>query len=133
MRKKFFGSGTPGYHPLRKVRVVLAGLRFAMLYDFSVAYKIVLSSIIIALALLFQRWVDFAMILLATGLVVTAELFNSAVEALCDFVETRENKKIRAIKDMAAAAVGVSILVWVTVVVFDIFDLTSVMIKTFRD
>jgi diacylglycerol kinase len=128
MRNKFLGTGDAGYHPLRKVKVVLAGLRFAIRYDFSVAYKMVLSSLIIALALIFQQWVDFAMILLATGLVLTAELLNSAIEALCDFLEPGENAKIGAIKDIAAAAVGISIVVWVVVVVFDVVHLTSVML-----
>jgi len=128
MRNKFLGTGDAGYHPLRKIKVVLAGLRFAVLYDFSVAYKMVLSAFIIALALIFQQWVDFAMILLATGLVLTAELLNSAIEALCDFVETRENEKIGAIKDIAAAAVGISIVVWLVVVVFDVVHLASVLL-----
>jgi len=128
MRNKFLGTGVAGYHPLRKIKVVLAGLRFAVLYDFSVAYKMVLSAFIIALALIFQQWVDFAMILLATGLVLTAELLNSAIEALCDFVETRENEKIGAIKDIAAAAVGISIVVWLVVVVFDVVHLASVLL-----
>ena len=128
MRNKFLGTGDAGYHPLRKIKVVLAGLRFAVRYDFSVAYKMVLSSVIIALALIFQQWVDFAMILLATGLVLTAELLNSAIETLCDFLEPRENAKIGAIKDIAAAAVGISIVVWVVVVVFDVVHLTSVML-----
>jgi len=128
MRNKFLGTGDAGYHPLRKIKVVLAGLRFAILYDFSVAYKMVLSSFIIALALIFQQWVDFAMILLATGLVLTAELLNSAIEALCDFLEPGENAKIGAIKDIAAAAVGISIVVWVVVVVFDVVHLASVML-----
>ena len=132
VRNKFLGTDSAGYHPLRKIRVVLAGLRFAMLHDFSVAYKMVLSSAIIVLALVFQQWVDFAMILLATGLVLTAELLNSAIEAVCDFVETRENEKIRAIKDIAAAAVGISILIWVTVVIFDIVDLLAVILSKFR-
>ena len=128
MRNKFLGTGDAGYHPLRKIKVVLAGLRFAVRYDFSVAYKMVLSSVIIALALIFQQWVDFAMILLATGLVLTAELLNSAIEALCDFLEPRENEKIGAIKDIAAAAVGISIVVWVVVVVFDVVHLASVLL-----
>ena len=128
MRNKFLGTGDAGYHPLRKIKVVLAGLRFAIRYDFSVAYKMVLSSFIIALALIFQQWVDFAMILLATGLVLTAELLNSAIEALCDFLETRENEKIGAIKDIAAAAVGISIVVWLAVVVFDVIHLASVLL-----
>ncbi|MCU0586269.1 MAG: diacylglycerol kinase [Desulfobacterales bacterium] len=128
MRNKFLGTGDEGYHPLRKIKVVLAGLRFAFRYDFSVAYKIVLSSVIIALALVFQQWVDFAMILLATGLVLTAELLNSAIETLCDFLEPRENAKIGAIKDIAAAAVGISIVVWVVVVVFDVIHLGSALL-----
>jgi len=129
MRNKFLGTGDAGYHPLRKIKVVLAGLRFAIRYDFSVAYKMVLSSFIIGLALIFQQWVDFAMILLATGLVLTAELLNSAIEALCDFVEPRESEKIGAIKDIAAAAVGISIVVWLVVVVFDVVHLASVILE----
>jgi diacylglycerol kinase len=90
---------------------VPSSLRFAIRYDFSVADKLVLSALVLALALVFQEWVDLEMLLLATGLVLIAELFNSAVEAVCDFVETRENEKVRAIKDIAAAAVGISIAV----------------------
>lgn len=120
MRNKFLGTGTPGYHPLRKLAVILSGLRFAVRYDFSVAYKLVLSCVVLGVALVYQEWVDFEMILMATGLVLMAELFNSAVEALCDFVETRENEKIKAIKDIAAAAVGVGMAVWLTVVISDV-------------
>jgi len=127
MRNKFLGTGETGYHPLRKIKILLAELRLAILNEFSVAYKMALSAIILVLALVFQQWVDFEMILLATGLVLMAELFNSAIEAICDFLETRENEKIRAIKDMAAAAVGISIVIWLTVVIFDMVRLVSVM------
>ena len=34
-------------------------------------------------------------------------VMNSAIEALCDFVETRHNEKIGIIKDIAAAGVGI--------------------------
>lgn len=127
MRNKFLGTGETGYHPLRKIKIVLSGLRFAILYDFSVAYKIVLSVLVLTLALIFQQWVDFEMILLATGLVLMAELFNSAIEAICDFLETRENEKIRAIKDIAAAAVGISIVVWLTVVFSDLIRIAVLL------
>ena len=123
MRNKFLGTGEKGYHPLRKIRIIFAGLRFAFISEFSVAYKMVLSAIILGVSLLFKQWVDFELILLATGLVLMAELFNSTIEALCDFLETQHNDKIGAIKDMAAAAVGISIAVWMTVVVFDVIRL----------
>lgn len=52
-------------------------------------------------------------------MVLTAELFNSAVEGVCDFMETGPDERIGAIKDVAAAAVGVSILVWLVVVAYE--------------
>jgi diacylglycerol kinase (ATP) len=130
MRNKFLGTGETGYHPLRKIKVILSGLRFAVLYDFSVAYKMVLSVIVLTLALIFQQWVDFELILLATGLVLMAELFNSAIEAVCDFLETRENEKIRAIKDIAAAAVGISVVVWLVVVILDLVRLAVLLLES---
>ncbi len=123
MRNKFLGTGEPGYHPLRKLAVVLAGLRYAALHDFSVLYKAVLSVLVLGLALWLRAWVDAAVILLATGVVLAAELFNTAIEALCDFVETRHNDKIGIIKDVAAAATGVAILAWAIVLAVELMEL----------
>ena len=115
MRNKFLGTGDAGYHPVRKIRTVFSGLRYAVMYDFSVAYKLVLSVAVLVATFMLREWLDFLLILVVTGLVLIAEIFNSAVEALCDFVETRHNEKIGIIKDMAAAAVGISILLWAVV------------------
>lgn len=116
MRNKFLGTGEPGYHPIRKIRTVWSGLRFAALYDFSVAYKFVVSAVLLAVAFWLRQWVDVLLILLASALVLIAEMLNTAIEALCDFVEARHNEKIRVIKDIAAAAVGISIAVWTVIV-----------------
>ena len=94
MRHKFLGTGEPGYHPLRKLRTVASGLRYAVVYDFSVAYKLILSTLVLAVAFFLRAWVDFLLILVVTAFVLAAEIFNSAIEALCDFVETRHNEKI---------------------------------------
>ena len=50
-----------------------------------------------------------------TGLVWMAELFNSAIEKLCDLVSPGYNPKIKYIKDVAAAAVLVSAILAVAV------------------
>lgn len=115
MRHKFLGTGDPGYHPLRKIRTVISGLRYAVIYDFSVTYKLVLSALVLTAAIALRAWVDVLLILVVTAFVLVAELFNSAIEALCDFLETQHNEKIKIIKDIAAAAVGISIFVWVVV------------------
>lgn len=115
MRNKFLGTGDPGYHPLRKLVTMASGLRYAVVYDFSVSYKLALSLVVLTAAFALREWVDALMIVLATALVLVTEIMNSSIEALCDFVETRHNEKIKVIKDIAAAAVGISILVWVIV------------------
>ena len=115
MRNKFLGTGVPGYHPIRKIRTVISGLRYAVAYDFSVTYKLVLSALVLAVACMLHAWVDLLLILVVTAFVLVAEMLNSAIEALCDFVETRHDERIKVIKDVAAAAVGVSILVWLVV------------------
>lgn len=114
---------TSGYHPLRKLKVIFAGLHVAVVTDFSVAYKVILSVPILGAAFLFQQWVDVGLILLAMGLVLIAELFNSAIEVLCDFVEPQQNDRIRVTKDIAAAAAGLSILVWATILFIEIIHL----------
>lgn len=125
MRNKFLGTGEPGYHPLRKVRTVISGLRYAVLYDFSVAYKLVVSVVLLSVAFALRAWLDFLLILVATGLVLVAETLNSAIEALCDFVETRRDERIKVIKDVAAAAVGLAIVVWAVVVVAEAWSLVA--------
>ena len=120
MHNKFLGTGEKGYHPLRKIGVCLSGLRYAVRYDFSVTYKLVLSLLVLAASFWLRQWLDFLMITAATALVLVAELFNSAIEALCDFIETDENEKIKVIKDIAAAAAGISILLWAVVLVVEL-------------
>ena len=116
MSKKF---GLSGYHPIQKIKVILAGLQVAVVTDFSVAYKVVLSVPVLGGAFLFRQWVDVSLILLAMGVMLISELFNSAIEVLCDFVEPQQNDRIRVTKDIAAAAAGLSILVWAAILIIE--------------
>lgn len=126
MRTKFLGTGQPGFRPLRKLQVIMSGLRYAVLYDFSVAYKVVLSVLIVGACFYFRQWLDVVLVLVATGMMLLAEMFNTSIEALCDFVEPRQDERIRVVKDVAAAAVGIGILVWAVVVAVEISRLWSV-------
>ena len=126
MRNKFLETGEPGYHPIRKIIICLSGLKFAVRHDFSVAYKLVLSVGILAVSFYFRQWLDFLLIMFATVMVLMAELFNSAIEALCDFVEDQKNPKIKMVKDIAAAAVGISILAWIIILGFEVVRLWRV-------
>jgi diacylglycerol kinase len=121
MRNKFLNTGAHGFNPTRKISVALKGIYLAVILDFSVAYKIVLSAILMAGFFYYRQWLDFGMVLLATGLVIISEVFNTAIEALCDFVEPEYNQKIGLIKDVSAGAVGISIFIWFIIISIEIY------------
>jgi diacylglycerol kinase len=110
---------TSGYHPIQKLKIILKGLRIAVISDFSVAYKLVLSIPVLIISFMFRQWIDVTLVLLATGMMLIAELLNSAIEILCDFVEQSENIQIGIIKDIAAAAAGISIIVWAATLILE--------------
>lgn len=125
MKNKFLGTGNEGYNPFRKFKVIMAGLRFAAVSDLTVLYKIVISIVIIIPVFIFNSWLDASIIVLATAIMLSAELFNTAIEAICDFMKTDYDEKIGIIKDIAAAATGIAIFAWVAVLIIEVIALIS--------
>ena len=128
MRNKFLGTGEPGYRPIRKFLVILNGLKFSVLHDYSVAYKVVLSIITMVTSYYFKQWIDLMAILIVTGLMMVSELFNSSIEAICDFLVTEENERIGIIKDISAAATGIAILVWLLVMLYEYYQILKLFL-----
>jgi len=126
MKNKFLDTGEHGYHPLRKFKVILSGLRYAVLYDFSVLYKIIISILILIPVVALKEWLDASLIVLSTGTMLAAEMFNTAIEAICDFMETHYNEKIKIIKDIAASATGVTIFVWIVVICIEAMEIVRI-------
>jgi diacylglycerol kinase (ATP) len=123
MRNKFHKTGQQGFHPVHKLRIFWSGLRYAILNESSVAIEILLSVLVLAGCFYYRQWLDFSIVLVASGLMLVAEMVNTAIEALCDFVEAGHNEKIGVIKDVASAAVGISILVWSATLLMEVIRL----------
>ena len=105
------------YDPLRKMRVMWHGLSLAM-RDKAVAYKVVLAAGLLAIAFAQRAWLDFGLVLVTTALVLAAELLNTAIEELCDYVQPERAPQIGATKDIAAA-VSVCMGTWVIVMLIE--------------
>jgi diacylglycerol kinase (ATP) len=118
-----FGRTEAGYRPALKVRHAVDGLVFSIRQDFSVTYKVLLSAIILVSSFLLREWLNFAMVFVVTGLVLAAELFNTAIEALCDVVQPDRDERIGVVKDVAAAAAGITIVMWAAVVGYEYWRL----------
>jgi len=104
--------------PLHKARIISQGL-WSAAHDFNVAYKMVVSAAVLVLAAVAWKWLDLAVIAVATGLLLMSELFNTAVEQLCDFVQPAYDERIGAVKDVAAAAAGTGMVAWLAVVAIE--------------
>jgi diacylglycerol kinase len=115
-KNKFLDDGPHPYRPLHKIKVVWNGFKSMFRHDFSFTYKVYISLIILGLSLWQRQFVDVLLVLLATGLVLSLELMNSALEAICDLIQPEYDERIKLIKDVAAAAAGLSILVWVIII-----------------
>jgi diacylglycerol kinase (ATP) len=123
MRNKFLGTGQQGFSITRKLRVAFSGLHYAIVNESSVAVEIILSALVLAGCFYYRQWLDFSIVLVASGQMLVAEMVNTAIEALCDFVEPGHDEKIGIIKDVASAAVGISILVWSVTLLMEVIRL----------
>jgi len=109
-----------GFRPLQKLAVFASGLRLAVLGDRTVAFQVIVSLAVLIAAFALRVWLDVIIILVATGIVLTTEFMNTALEALSDYVQPDFDPKIGAIKDIAAAATGIAILIWITTLTVEV-------------
>lgn len=127
MRNKMLGTGERGYNIFRKMRVIRSGLKYAMA-DFSVAYKVVFSLLLLIPVIIYNGWVDSSIIILVTAFMIASEMFNTAIEAICDYMQSEFDEKIGMIKDVSAAATAVAIGAWIVVVLIEIYELYGVLV-----
>ncbi|MEO6313395.1 MAG: diacylglycerol kinase family protein [Chitinophagaceae bacterium] len=68
--------------------------------------------VVIAVAVVIKLPLEkFLFVLAAIGMVWVAELFNTAIEHICDMISPQFHPRIKIIKDLSAAAVLVAALV----------------------
>ncbi len=97
-------------------KFAIKGLKWLVAYENNFQIHILASILAISAGFILKiNQTEWLFILLMIGLVCTAEAFNTSIEQLCDFIETKENTHIGRIKDIAAAAVFIlSILAFIT-------------------
>lgn len=97
---------------LRSLESALHGLTDVIRYELNVRIHLAAIVIVIAMGMLFQiSRVEWVLIILCIGLVVSSEIFNTAVERFVDMVSPQRSEQAGAIKDISAAAVLLSAFV----------------------
>ena len=57
-------------------------------------------------------------VIICFGMVISAEIFNTCIERLCDMITKEKDEKIAYIKDIAAGAVLVTALMSLIIAIF---------------
>lgn|SRR3989338_5918318 len=90
-------------------RYTFMGLKIAWKEESNFRFQIVWGTLTLLLAIILDlTTIEFVIVISMVGLVLTAELLNTALEELCDKFQPTHDPHIAKIKDLAAAAVFVS-------------------------
>jgi diacylglycerol kinase (ATP) len=93
-------SGMKSFH------YAFAGIAYFFKSEFNALLHLLATAAVVILALVFSLSSTEAILLtLAIGFVWVAELFNTAIEKMMDYISKDYHPVIRRVKDMAAAAV----------------------------
>lgn len=113
------------FDPKDKLRVFFAGVRFAVDHDRNVAIQVAISCVVLAITFWLRQWLDVVLIMVVTGNVLVFEMINTAVEALCDYIQPNHDPRIGAIKDTMAAATGIAMIIWFVVILYEVMRIYS--------
>ncbi len=94
---------------LRSFGPAVAGLLWALKTQLNLQVHVIAAVMVVIFGLWLKiaAW-EWCAVLLATGMVLAAELLNTALEVLADRVTQEREEAIRRVKDAAAAAVLVA-------------------------
>lgn len=97
---------------LKSFGYALNGFKVMFREEHNSRIHLVLAVLAVALGIILRisrpEWIFIAIVI---GAVFTAELFNSAIENLCDHLSPGPAEKIKKVKDLSAAAVLVTAIV----------------------
>ena len=93
-------------------KYAFSGLRYVIISQRNAWIHAAITLLVVILAVLLKlNLQDWGILLLAIGLVWTAEIFNTALEALVDLVSPQPHPLAKIVKDTSAAAVLVSTMI----------------------
>lgn len=94
---------------LKSFNYAIQGLKTLFREEHNARIHLAVTLIVITLGLAFEiSFNEWIVLCLAIGLVFVCEIFNSAIENICDFISPDYNIYIKKAKDLGAAATLVS-------------------------
>jgi len=82
---------------------------------------------VLSAAFWLRDWFDFLLILIVTGIMVIAEIFNTTIKEICDYIQPEFDPKIGQIKDVASVATDLSILMWLCTLLLQVWRIWTIV------
>ncbi|MBR1731001.1 MAG: diacylglycerol kinase family protein [Ruminococcus sp.] len=112
---------------LKSFRAAFVGIWDAVKSEGHLRFHLVAACYVIAFSFFYDlSKAQWAILLLLIGAIIAAELFNTAVENVCDLVTKEYNEHIKTAKDVSAAAVFVLAVFAVAVAFIFYFDIERI-------
>lgn len=93
-----------------------AGLREAIKKEIPLKVEVIFGVLVILCGLHFSiTKTEWLAVLICIGAVITAEMFNTTIEKICDIVMPEKDDRVRYIKDVSAAAVLITCITTVAI------------------
>jgi diacylglycerol kinase (ATP) len=94
---------------LRSFRYAARGFLYVLRYEHNARIHVFISGVVLIMGFLLHiKRLEWVLVLLCMGFVLTAEMINTVLEKLSDIVSPGRNEQIGAIKDISAAVVLLS-------------------------
>jgi diacylglycerol kinase len=82
------------------------GIRQAFIRETNIKVFVIIAALVVIAGIWMEiSAIEWSILVIVIGLNLVAELFNTALEVLCDKITTKVDTKICAVKDISAAAV----------------------------
>jgi diacylglycerol kinase len=91
---------------LKSFAYAFEGLKIVWIEEQNFRIQTVISVVVLLVAYFFSfSYIEFVVIIIAISLVLLAEVLNTAIEDVCNTIESGHNLEIKKIKDIIAAGV----------------------------
>lgn len=100
-----------GFRATEKFKAAICGVVSAFRSEVNLRIQLVIFGIVVVIGFCFDLdAIEWVAILLVSGLVLCAEIMNTAMECLCDVLHPDQDPGIGKVKDLSAGAVLVAAL-----------------------
>lgn len=110
---------------IRKVKVFLNGFIHTFKTDPYFVVLVIFAILVSFVSWIFSEYVNTIITIILVVNLIAFEAFNTAIEKICDLIDSNHNEKIKIIKDISAFSVGIILTALILFLIYELFPIIS--------